>query len=496
MDYLSLLLIYFLTFLLFIHVFKSKILHRNPLSLPPGPRPFPIIGNILEMGINPHQSLANLSKKFGPLMTLKLGSRMGIVISSPEFAKEALQKHDQAFSSRTIPNAAHIHDHYKLSVVWLPALDQWRSLRKVTISEMFTLRKLEESQDLRQKKVREMLAFVGESCKIGEAIDIGQVAFTTIMNILSNTFFSIDLASYNSNISLEFYDAVVGMLEEGGKPNFADYFPVLQIMDPQGIRGRTNLYFEKLFEILDRITTERLQLKFSSTAIKDKQDVLDFLLNVSEEENNSGLSLIDIKHLLVDLFIAGTDTTSKTLEWGMAELLSNPEKLFKLKNELKEVEGEIQESDINKLPYLQATVKEIFRLHPPGPFLIPHKAENDVEIGGFVIPKNAQILINVWAMGRDEKIWENPDKFEPERFLMSKIDVKGRDFELIPFGAGRRICPGLPLAHRMMHLMLASLVGSFNWKLANDTKPYELDMTEKFGLALFKAQPLLATPYL
>ncbi|XP_065860350.1 cytochrome P450 76T24-like [Euphorbia lathyris] len=489
MDYLSILLVFSFTSAIFIYVFKSK-----PFSLPPGPTPFPIIGNILEMGINPHHSLTNLSKKFGPLMTLKLGTITTIVISSPEFAKEALQKHDQALSSRTIPNAALAHDHYKFSVAWLPVSDQWRSLRKVMTIELFTLKKLELSQNLRQKKVQELLGFVGEKCKIGEAVDIGQAAFTTVLNLISNTFFSIDLGSYDSDLCLQFYEAVVDIMEEAGKPNVADYFPLLQMMDPQGIRRRTKICLDVLFEKFDGIFRKRLQS--SSRIVEERQDLLDFLLNMSQEENDSDLSLVEIKHLLLDLFVAGTDTTAKTLEWGMAELLRNPEKLLNLKKELKEVEGEIQESDINKLPYLQAIVKEIFRLHPPAPFLVPHKAESDVEIGGFKIPKNAQILVNVWAMGRDEKIWENPDRFEPERFLASKIDVKGRDFELIPFGAGRRICPGLPLAHRMLHLMLASLVHSFNWKLSHSVQPNELDMTEKFGLSLAKAQPLLAIPYL
>ncbi|WCJ22831.1 Cytochrome P450 76T24 [Euphorbia peplus] len=316
------------------------------------------------------------------------------------------------------------------------------------------------------------------------------------MNLISNTLFSIDLASYNSDISLQFYDAVAGIMEVLGKPNLADYFPLLQIMDPQGIRRKTKLFFSKLFETFDEIITERLQLKSSSTSVKDRQDLLDFLLDTTQQENDYDLNVVDIKHLLLDLFVGGIDTTAKTLEWGMAELLHNPEKLLALKKELKEIEGEIQESDIHRLPYLQATAKEIFRLHPPGPFLMPHKAKSDIEIGGFKIRKNAQILINVWAMGRDGSIWENPDIFEPERFLASKIDIKGRDFELIPFGAGRRICPGLPLAHRMLHLILASLVHSFDWKLVHDVKPNELDMSENFGLTLSKAHPLLAIPSL
>ena len=198
-----------------------------------------------------------------------------------------------------------------------------------------------------------------------------------------------------------------------------------------------------------------------------------------------------------DLFVAGTDTTSSTVEWAMAELLCNPEKMAKAQKEIRGVlgnEGIVQESDISKFPYLQSIVKETFRLHPPGPLLIPHRAEIDVEICGFTIPKNSQILVNAWAIGRDPSTWSNPNAFMPERFLECDIDVKGRDFELIPFGAGRRICPGMPLAHRMVHLMLASLLYSHAWKLEDCMKPENMDMSEKFGLTLQKAQPLRAIP--
>ncbi|WCJ22836.1 Cytochrome P450 76T24 [Euphorbia peplus] len=494
MDYLSLLFVLFLTLALFLHFSKSK--RKNSLSLPPCPIGFPIIGNILEMGTNPHKSLANLSKTYGPILSLKLGSLTAIVISSPEFTKEAFQTHDQALSSRTVTDAARVDSHHKISLVWLPASDRWRNLRKVMATELFTSRKMEGSQDLRQKKVQELLLFVGENSKTGQAIDIGQAAFTTVFNLISNTFFSIDLASYNSKTSQQFYDAIVGIMEELGKPNLADYFPILQLVDMQGIRRRTKHCFKRFFEVFDEIIEERLQLESSITKGIGKQDLLAYLLNISKEENSFDLDLVDIKHMFLDLFVAGTDTTAKTIEWGMAELLRNPDKLSKLKKELNEFEGEIHESEIHKFPYLQATVKEIFRTHPPGPFLLPHRAECDVEIGGFDIPKDAHILVNVWAMGRDGSIWENPDRFEPERFLTSKIDVKGRDFELIPFGAGRRICPALLLGHRMLHLTLASLVHSFDWKLPHDIQPNELDMTESFGLTLSRAQPLLVIPCL
>lgn len=170
---------------------------------------------------------------------------------------------------------------------------------------------------------------------------------------------------------------------------------------------------------------------------------------------------------------------------------------MKAKEELREVIGKgsaVKEADISRLPYLQSIIKETFRLHPTVPFLLPRKVYQDVELCGFTVPKNAQVLVNVWAIGRDANLWENPDTFEPERFLGSEIDVKGQDFELIPFGAGRRICPGMPLANRMLHLMLGSLIHFFDWKLENDAKPEAVDMDDMFNIALQKAKPLCAIP--
>lgn len=183
----------------------------------------------------------------------------------------------------------------------------------------------------------------------------------------------------------------------------------------------------------------------------------------------------------------------------MTELLRNPEILVKARNEIRELLGrdgieKVAEFEITKFPYLQAIVKETFRLHPPGPFLGPRKTETDLNILGFRVPKNAQIFANVWAMGRDSNVWPNANSFTPERFLGSEIDVKGRDYELIPFGAGKRICPGLPLAHRMLHLILAALIYAFDWKLANGLKPEDIDMSEIFGETLHKAEPLMIIP--
>ena len=181
----------------------------------------------------------------------------------------------------------------------------------------------------------------------------------------------------------------------------------------------------------------------------------------------------------------------------MAELLRNPEVLSKAKTELQQVIGEghqVEESDITRLPYLQAVVKETFRLHPAIPLLLPRKAEEDVEINDYIIPKGAQVLVNAWAIGRDPSFWENANSFMPERFLGSEIDVKGRNFEIIPFGSGRRICPGLPLVIRVLHSMLGSLIHTFDWKLEDGVKREDMNMEEKFGITLQRAHPLRAVP--
>ncbi|KAK2991372.1 hypothetical protein RJ640_024045, partial [Escallonia rubra] len=458
---------------------------RRKSRLPPGPNPFPVIGNIHQLGDQPHQSLAKLSKRYGPLMSLKLGTRTTIVISSPGIAKEVLQKHDQVFSSRTIPDASHALDHHAASLAWLPVEKKWRNYRKICKEHMFSLQRLDATQALRREKVQELLEYVRGCCLRREAVDIGKAAFTASLNLISNTLFSIDLADHSgdSKSSHEFKEIVCVLMELGGKPNLVDFFPVLRLIDPQGLRRQSRVYIEKLFAIFDGIIARRLEARSSASESSTSNDVLEALLNLSRKDD-AGLSYNDMKHLLLDLFLAGTDTSSLTVEWAMTELLCNPEKLAKARTELEEVVGKnepLQESDISKLPYLQAIVKETFRLHPAGPFLVPHKADTDVEIDSFVVPKNAQILVNVWATGRDSNVWLNPGSFMPERFLVSEIDFRGRDFELIPFGAGRRICPGLPLAYRVVHLMLGSILHSFNWRLEDGMKPEDMDMSEKFS---------------
>ncbi|RYR71978.1 cytochrome P450 76T24 isoform X1 [Arachis hypogaea] len=503
MEYLALLPIVSFVFIsIIIHqILKSKLAIRTPKStkFPPGPKPLPIIGNILELGTQPHQSLAKLSQTYGPIMTLKLGTITTIVISSPMLAKQILQKYDQIFSYRTIPDTVKVLDHHMYSMGWLQPSTQWRILRRVCATKVFSPKQLDSTQVLRQKKLRELMDFVKNKSEKGEVLNFSETCFITVLNFISNAFFSIDLGHYDSSKSQEFKDIIWGGGEETGKPNVVDFFPFLRLLDPQGARARMTKHAKKLIAFLDGLIEERLKLRALEieTTNKRGKDVLDSVLEVMLEEN-SQVTRLHVVHLFLTLFVAGVDSTSITIEWAMTELLRNPEKLEKLRKELHCVLGNgeqnVEELHISKLPFLTAVIKETLRLHPPGPLLVSHKAHEDVEMSGFMIPKNAQVLVNIWAMGKDPSIWENPNEFMPERFLDSKIDIHGHDFEFIPFGSGRRICPGLPLAYRSAHIVLASLLNGYDWKLANGEKPKDLDMSEKFGITLHKAQPLQAIP--
>lgn len=490
---------YLLLVLVSLH-FVYSVIKRSTLSrkrLPPGPLPLPLVGNILKLGVKPHISLAKLARIYGPVINLELGLVNTIVISSVDMAREVLQKNDASFSYRAELDIATVNDHVKSSIVFLHPVTKWRTMRRICASHMFSSSKLDASQEIRGKKVLELMSYIENGCRTGTPIDIGLAAFNLILNILSRTFFSKDFADPDAEGGTEFKDLIWAIMVVAGKPNLSDFFPALKMLDPQGIRRRSEILSTKLLSKFESLVNKRLQER-KSLGSPTKNDVLDALIDTIQDNNGEAetdVVLSDLPHLFGDLFSAGIDTTSSTIEWAMAELLSHPERLKIAQAELQDVIGkgnQVQEADIPRLSYLNAVIKETLRLHPPVPFLVPRAVITDVTLGRYTVPKGARVLVNTWAMGRDPSIWERPISFEPERFLNSKLDFKGHDFELIPFGAGRRMCPGLPMGLRMLHLVLGSLIHSFDWKLQDGVTPKNLDMDEKFGFTLNRARPLIA----
>ncbi|GJN21386.1 hypothetical protein PR202_gb08856 [Eleusine coracana subsp. coracana] len=281
------------------------------------------------------------------------------------------------------------------------------------------------------------------------------------------------------------------------KPNVSDLFPFLRPLDVQGWRRWAAGKFHKVFTMLDDIIDRRL-LAEATSYTDGNNDFLDVLLELMAAGK---ITRDNMPTILFDVFAGGSDALVITVGWVMAELLRNPSAMAKVSAEVSDVLGgkeAVDEPDMERLPYLQAVVKEAMRLHPVTPLMVPHKVvEDGVEIGGYTAPKGCLLIFNSWAIMRDPTAWDSPDEFVPERFMGSRkaqVDFSGKDFEFIPFGAGRRRCPGVPMVERVVPFILASLLHAFQWKLPDGMSADKLDVSEKFTTVNVLAVPLEAVP--
>ncbi|KAJ0431256.1 putative geraniol 8-hydroxylase [Helianthus annuus] len=455
--------------------------------LPPGPLGFPIIGSLLELGPKPHESLAKLAHKHGPFMTIKLGTITSVIASTPDAAKDVLQRNDGACSGRTMPDVATALDHPEAGILWMPPDETWRAIRKALNIYLTNPKKLHSNMAIRHNVVQGALDFLRESARKRSVVDVGKLVFSVSLNQMSNTFISQNVINYNDSNSVERFKMAMDTVKKThGKFNITDMFPLLKPFDPHNLRRQMKMAHHLFDDVVEVVLRERL--KHRELKMQRYGDMLDSLLDYSQE-NKDKFSLIHVKSLIVDSFLAGADTSPRTTTWAMTEMLSNPDVYARVRKEVSEVVGEdgkVHEAKILDLPYLHAVIKETMRLHPPIPLLAPHKTMKEVKLGDFIIPTNTQILVNAWAVARDPNYWENPSVFMPGRFLGNKVDYKGQHFQFIPFGSGRRMCPGTPLAHRMVSLMVASFVYHFDWNLH-----HKMDMDGNLDLSTrFIATPI------
>ncbi|KAH7844828.1 hypothetical protein Vadar_032125 [Vaccinium darrowii] len=482
--------------------------HRPTMKLqrrlPPGPRWWPVVGNIFQLGCRPpHESFARLAHKYGPIMTLWLGSMSTVVVSSDRVAREMFKNHDVTLAGRKIYEAMKGDFGNEGSLITAQYGPHWRMLRRLCTTEFFVTSRLDAMQGVRSRCIDRMVQFIGDVSVTGTGpIDVGRFFFLMSFNLIGNLMFSKDLLDPKSKRGAEFFYHAGKVMEFAGKPNVADFLPILRWFDPQGIRRNTQFHVERAFEIAGGFIGERMEGMGGGGGggggEEKRKDFLDVLLEYRGDgvEGPLRFSSRTINVIVFEMFTAGTDTTTSTLEWAMAELLHNPITLQKLQAELRSVikpNTKLEEQHMESLPYLKAVVKETLRLHPPLPFLVPHMAMDSCEMLGYHIPKETQILVNVWAIGRDPQTWENPLEFRPERFLEpSIVDYKGHHFKFIPFGSGRRMCPAVPLASRVLPMALGSILLAFDWVLVDGVEPTEMDMSERMGITLRKAIPLKA----
>ncbi|KAL6550211.1 hypothetical protein OROMI_020699 [Orobanche minor] len=461
---------------------------------PPGPKGLPLVGNLLSLEPDLHIYLASLAQTYGPIYTLRLGRKMGIVITSPAIAKQVLKDQDTAFANRDVPVAGKEATYGGSDIVWNPYGPEWRKLRKVCVQKMLGSNMLDSVYALRRREIRQMVSYLYSSR--GSRVNVGEQMFLTVLNVITSMMWGGTVVGEKREmLGAEFKEIVGEMTQLLGMPNLSDFYPGLEKFDFQGIRKKMKVLAKRLDEVFNTVIDQRLRMNGKGDGSGVIKDFVQFLLQMKDDEDaKTPFTMTHIKALLMDMVVGGTDTTSNTVEYALAEIMNKPEILAKVQQELDIVVGKdnmVEESHINKLSYLYAVMKEVLRLHPALPLLVPHCPSTTCNVSGYTIPKGTRVFVNVWAIHRDPSIWENPLEFCPDRFSDGKWDYTGKDFSYFPFGSGRRICVGTAMAERMFMFSLASLLHSFDWSLSVGEK---MDLSEKFGIVLKKKMPLIAIP--
>ncbi|KAL7599331.1 trimethyltridecatetraene synthase [Lactuca sativa] len=473
-----------------------RLRRSQNLNPPPGPKPWPIIGNLNLIGTLPHRSIHDLSQQYGEIMQLKFGSFNVVVGSSVEMAKVFLKTMDVNFACRPKTAAGKYTTYNYSDITWSPYGAYWRQARKMCLMELFSVKRLESYEYIRVEETNSLVKSIFESA--GEEIPLKDLLSTVSLNVISRMVLGKRYLDEESN-SVVSPDEFKKMLDElfllNGVFNIGDSIPWIDFMDLQGYVKRMKTVSKKFDRFLEHVLDEHNERRKAAGEKFEAKDMVDLLLQLADDPNlDVKLERHGVKAFTQDLLAGGTESSAVTVEWAIAELLKKPEIFQKAIEELDRVIGKdkwVSEKDMPNLPYIEAIAKETMRLHPVAPMLVPRRARENCKVAGYDITEGTRVLVSVWSIGRDPKLWEKPEEFYPERFIGKEIDVKGHDFELLPFGAGRRMCPGYSLGLKVIESTLANLLHGFYWKLPKTMSENDLNMEEIFGLSTPKKIPLL-----
>ncbi|KAJ1275649.1 hypothetical protein BS78_05G151600 [Paspalum vaginatum] len=475
------------------------------LPLPPSPPGLPVLGHLLLVGDRPHISFRDLAAttqvRGGGLVLLRLGAVRNLVVSTPRAAQAVLRTHDHAFASRPASRLADDLVYGSSNVAFAPYGDYWRQVRKLVTTHLFTAKKVRSHRHARQDEVRLVVARLQEAAEVDVSETASAFANDVVCRAVCGKFFR---AEGRNKLFRELNHTTTALLAGF---NVEDYFPWLAkslggwFLSNKKAR-ETHRRWDELLE--DIISDHERRRTSSKHADSDEQggsaeDFIDVMLSVQEEY---GITRDHIKAVLMDMFEAGNATSSSVLEFAMAELMRKPHLMAKLQTEVREKtpKGQemVKEEDLAGMAYLKAVVKETLRLHPPAPLLVPHQSMADCEVDGYTIPAGTRVIINSWAIGRDPGSWEEAEEFVPERFMdggaAADVDFRGNDFQFIPFGSGRRMCPAINFGLATVSIMLANLVYCFDWELPTGMEKEDIDMTEVFGLTVHRKEKLILVP--
>ncbi|RDY02365.1 Cytochrome P450 71A1, partial [Mucuna pruriens] len=491
--YLSL---FFFISVLYVGKLTKKTKSKTNLNLPPSPPRLPLIGNLHQFGTLPHRSLRDLSLKYGDIMLLQLGQMQNptVVVSSVDVAMEIIKTHDLAFSNRPQNTAAKILLYGSNNIAFALYGESWRLKRKICILELLSTKRVQSLSHIREEEVAKLVNKLREVSSSDECyVNLSDMLMSTSNNVVCKCALG---RKYKEDGYSRIKELARNVMVQLTAFTVGDYFPLLGWVDI--LTGKIQEYkdtFHALDALFEQTIEEHLTEKREGDHSK-KKDFVDILLQL--QQNNFQLTKNDLKAILLDMFVGGTDTAVVTLEWAISELVKNPTIMKKVQEEVRKIVGHksnVEENDINQMHYLKCVVKETLRLHPPATLLAPRETISSVKVKGYDIPAKTVVYINAWAIQRDPEFWESPEEFLPERFEKSEVDFKGQHFQFIPFGFGRRGCPGMSFGVVFVEYVLACLLYWFDWKLPeSDALKQDIDMSEKFGLVVSKKTPLYLKP--
>ncbi|GLJ21171.1 hypothetical protein SUGI_0387450 [Cryptomeria japonica] len=408
-------------------------------------------------------------------MYLKLGTTPALIASSKEAATAILKTFDSDFSNR-LANMGATADILLYNRNDITMSSQWPMLRKLCIFHLLTPKCLQKWQQFREEEMTILLASIfkqrGSSLNVGDFVNV----FTS--NVIGQMTLRMRLFNDNNVEAEHFRRLMEDFLIECSRFRIGDHVIFLDWIGSGGSLDQAKTLKKRVDEFLVRKMEEpkRMLLSREDNDAKDFLQILYELKSTSAEEG-AQLSESNIKGILLNMISAGTDTATPTVEWAISELIRHPHLINKVRDEVDacvQMEERVRESHLPELKYLEAVVTETLRLHPPTPLMLPHAS-----------PKS-----------RDPNAWEKPLEFDPDRFVGNPVNLHGRDFRIIPFGAGRRICPGYNLGLRLIHFALASFIHAFDWSLPPGEEAQDLDMSEKYEVSMKVPLTLFATPRL
>ncbi|VAH81108.1 unnamed protein product [Triticum turgidum subsp. durum] len=431
----------------------SKIRGRK-LRLPPGPFPVPIFGNWLQVGddLN-HRNLAAMARKFGEVFLLRMGQRNLVVVSSPPLAREVLHTQGVEFGSRTRNVVFDIFTGEGQDMVFTVYGDHWRKMRRIMTVPFFTNKVVQQYRPGWEAEA----AFVVDNVRADpraatEGVVLRRHLQLMMYNNMYRIMFDRRFESMDDPLFLRLraLNGERSRLAQSFEYNYGDFIPILRPF----LRGYLRLCKEvketrlKLFK--DYFLDERKKL-VSTKAMDNNGGLKCAIDHILEAEQKGEINEDNVLYIIENINVAAIETTLWSIEWGLAELVNHPEIQQKLRDEMDAVLGaghQITEPDTHKLPYLQAVIKETLRLRMAIPLLVPHMNLHDAKLAGYNIPAESKILVNAWFLANNPEQWKRPDEFRPERFLEEEkhVEANGNDFRYLPFGVGRRSCPGIILA--------------------------------------------------